>query len=84
MGPTVIGKGDTPDTVLVQTPTCMYCWTSSQLAIPETGWKKWQQGAYLLQEALPELSAATREMLISGTHPDCWNAMKTKLNADED
>jgi len=31
----------------------------------------WQRGA-LVQVAFPNLNAAERELLISGTHPRCW------------
>jgi hypothetical protein len=34
----------------------------------------WQKGK-LIQDAMPYLSAEEREFLISGIHPDEWNAL---------
>ena len=34
----------------------------------------------LIQHAFPEMPMETRELLISGTHPECWDS----LYKDED
>ena len=68
------------DTVTVETPTCMYCGRRGQLEVPAAGWKKLQAGA-LIQDALPELDPDQRELLITGTHAQCWDAL---TGGDED
>jgi hypothetical protein len=35
---------------------------------------KWKDGA-LIQDAFPEVDKETRELIISGTHPACWQKM---------
>jgi hypothetical protein len=42
--------------------------------VPEEGFHNWQ-GGELIQNALPELTADERELLISGTCPSCWDRM---------
>ena len=42
--------------------------------VPEEGFHNWQ-GRALIQNALPELTADERELLISGTCPSCWDRM---------
>jgi hypothetical protein len=36
----------------------------------------------LIQVGMPSLTADEREMLITGTHPDCWDSLMT--DEDED
>jgi hypothetical protein len=38
----------------------------------------------LIQYAFPTLSAGMREQIISGTHPDCWDAMFADDESEED
>lgn len=56
----------------VTTRPCMVCKRTSQLNIPVEGYQAWERGA-LLQNALPELTDDERELLLTGTHPDCWD-----------
>lgn len=53
-------------------PVCMLCREQATLLVPGDGLAEWLAGR-LIQEALPTLSIDEREMLISGTHPDCWD-----------
>ena len=53
---------------------CVHCGTGYQIAAPAAGLLAWQQGE-LIQNALPELSADDRELLISHTCPKCWVEM---------
>lgn len=55
----------------VTTRACMFCGEASRVELTEA------QAAALaarrpVQEVLPDLAAARRELLISGTHPECW------------
>jgi hypothetical protein len=56
----------------VATPKCFFCGRGSVLQASEEGFKKWQSGT-LIQFALPELTDDEREMLMTGTHPVCWD-----------
>jgi hypothetical protein len=34
-------------------------------------YREWQRGTYV-QRAFPEMPDDRRELLVSGTHPECW------------
>lgn len=59
-------------TVRVTTPACRLCGTPSVLHLRAMSVEKYRNGA-LVQDAFPDLSLDDRELLISGTHPECWN-----------
>lgn len=54
------------------TKPCMVCGRVSTLQVPAEGFIRWQNGDYI-QTALPDLTVEEREMLMTGTHPDCWD-----------
>ena len=54
--------------------TCRLCNQVTDLTVNIEGFIAWQ-GGELIQEALPELSAYQRELLISGTCPKCWDEL---------
>ena len=60
--------------ITVVTPTCVVCKQSSILTVPAAGYAVWKAGA-LIQDALPTLDVDTREQLMTGTHPACWDAI---------
>lgn len=60
--------------VKVRTHTCHVCGTSSVLKIRRNELDRWKRGDYI-QDAFPTMTPADREMLISGTHPACWNSL---------
>ena len=60
-------------TAVVAAP-CRLCNEVTDLTVNIEGFVAWQ-GGKLIQEALPELSADQRELLISGTWDKCWNEM---------
>lgn len=60
--------------VIVETQPCIMCGRRSELQVPKAGFLKWQGGAFI-QHAFPELTADEREMLITGTHPDCFDEL---------
>lgn len=53
---------------------CRMCNNSQIIEVEESSLRKWQQGE-LIQNAMPELTADEREMLISGTCNVCWDEM---------
>lgn len=66
-------------TMTVAVP-CHICQEIVELTVPVEGFIAWQRGDYI-QDAMPELSADDREMLISGTCPKCWDEL---FPSDED
>lgn len=61
-------------TIKVETTPCIACQKRSEMVVSEAGWAAFMKGA-LVQQAFPEMSADQRELLISGTHPKCWDEM---------
>lgn len=53
---------------------CPFCGCVNFINVSVEGYTAWKNGE-LIQNALPELSADEREMLISGICSDCWNGM---------
>lgn len=60
--------------MIVKTKTCMVCGKSSQVELTEKEYQAYASGAFI-QDALPERDADFRELLISGTHPVCWDTL---------
>lgn len=59
---------------IVQCPPCPYCKVRGRVVVPVQGYHRWVKGD-LIQNAMPELSADHREMLLTGTHSACWDKM---------
>lgn len=58
----------------VSTPPCIVCGRGSVLEVDEEGYARWR-GGELVQLAFPDLDAAQRELLMTGTHDHCWTRM---------
>lgn len=55
-------------------PTCPHCGEADTFALPEADVKAWQDGR-LIQEVFYYLTPGERERMISGIHPQCWDAV---------
>ena len=53
---------------------CKKCKEVNEIQVDLEKFIAWQQGE-LIQNALPELDADQRELLISGICPKCWDKM---------
>lgn len=62
-------------TVTYTTRPCVVCHESTDMEIPADGFDAWKDRGLYVQDAFPEMSPDEREMLISGTHPACWEAL---------
>jgi hypothetical protein len=62
------------DTTTVVDVPCHFCKEATALTVSVQGLADWQNGE-LIQNALPELNADQRELLISGTCGTCWDGM---------
>jgi hypothetical protein len=60
--------------MVVVTPKCPICQRPSELKVPREGYALWKRGE-LLQVAMRELTADERELLLTGTHPACWDEL---------
>jgi len=56
------------------TRRCIHCGHYGLLNVPLDGYQKFLRGAHV-QDAFPQMSAGLREQIITGTHPECWDAM---------
>lgn len=68
------------------TDPCLLCGRRSKVGLTE--WEAtmvlpWLMGVMKVQEAFPEWSADKRELLITGTHPACWEAMCGEEDGDD-
>ena len=50
------------------------CGQRSVVTVERHELSAWQAGE-LIQKAFPSLSAGVRELLMTGTHPACWEEM---------
>lgn len=56
----------------ITTPECTICDESSVVTVYKQDLMNWWEGTYI-QDAFPYLSDDIRELLITGTHPHCWD-----------
>lgn len=59
---------------LILCPRCPHCRVQSQIEMTEDEVRRMNSGKHI-QEALPDWPAEQREILITGIHPACWDAM---------
>lgn len=55
-------------------PCCPVCGSATEVLFTEEEWKRYQTIKFI-QDALPHWSADKRELLLTGTHPECWDEM---------
>lgn len=51
---------------------CEFCKKAYELPVDEQSFHLWNKGEFI-QNAFPYATASDREMLISGSHPECWD-----------
>jgi hypothetical protein len=60
--------------VTIETPVCPNCGKVSFLKLPAQKLMDWASGK-LIQEVFPDMHPDVLELLITGTHPECWDAI---------
>jgi hypothetical protein len=65
------------NTILVKTKTCCVCGEYEVWSLDRQAVESWQAGEYI-QNAFPDMTEGERELLISGTHPACWDQLFPK------
>ena len=63
------------------TPACSWCGKRSLISLDIQKVYRWLNGE-LIQNVWPEMDADQRELLITGTHADCWEEMAAGEEAD--
>lgn len=64
----------------IYTNSCYHCGQENIIKIDTQDYKLWKVNQTFVQLVFPELSNEQRELLISGTHPECW----TEIFGNED
>ena len=60
----------------VVTRNCVVCGRNGMLEdVDALGYLRWSELGEHIQDALPELDADQRELLMTGTHAHCWQTM---------
>lgn len=54
---------------------CAWCHQTAAVEMTEAEIASFESGEGYIQDRLPNMSPETREILITGTHPACWNEM---------
>lgn len=70
------------DTIIIKTKPCCVCNEYEVWSLDRQAVTKWQEGE-LIQKAFPDMSMQDREILISGTHPACWEKLFPGEDSDE-
>lgn len=60
--------------VKFETKKCIVCRKTSVVELDKHKFVRWIRGEHA-QNVWPEKSADERELLITGTHPECWDTM---------
>lgn len=58
----------------IVTQKCIVCNEATTLTVNTVKLRRWQAGEHV-QSVWPDWSANKRELMITGTHPDCWDKM---------
>lgn len=61
-------------TITVETRRCIRCGEKSLIEVTYGDYLRWIDGTHV-QVIWPHWSAEKRELLITGTHPACWDAI---------
>lgn len=61
------------ETTSILCPACPVCGSMSILEVNAADYDKWLTKRLYIQDAFPYLSADQRELLLTGTHPECWD-----------
>ena len=56
---------------------CPFCYENSEILLNADDLAKWRKG-YLVQDAFPYLRIDDREMILTGSHTECWDNQLTQ------
>lgn len=58
----------------IETPACMFCGATSRVEVTADQADRLMQREPI-QNVMPDVDRAERELIISGTHPICWTEL---------
>ena len=65
-------------------PSCMVCGKGSTVTLDGAEYFNYFVKGLNISLAFPTLSPSQREVLITGTHPDCWDELFDHEDEDDD
>jgi len=71
------------DNVVKVNTQCRLCGDKKVLYLPKSGYEKYMEGM-AIQDAMPDVDAADRELLISGVCHVCWDKIALEDDDEED
>jgi hypothetical protein len=71
------------NTILIKSKPCLACKEYEVWSLDREAVVRWQKGD-LIQDCFPDMSASDREILISGTHPACWDKLFPEEGEDDE
>lgn len=66
---------DLDQPTITYTNTCFHCANHNHIQMNLSDYERWKQHNTYIQVVFPWLSPDQRELIVSGTHPHCWNEM---------
>lgn len=64
--------------ICVYSNTCIHCGEGNDITLDFMSYLGWYNGEGLIQDLFPNLEADQRELIMTGTHPECWQAIFSK------
>lgn len=61
--------------MIVRTRPCIMCGLRAMVVVDQGRYEEWQAGGVDIQVAMPDLSDDERELLLTGTHAQCWETL---------
>jgi len=65
------------------TNSCFHCGTENIITIDKDDYVSWKVKGSFVQNVFPWLTMDQRELLVSGTHPHCWEEMFPELDEED-
>lgn len=69
---------------VLETPSCPFCKKTSKVEVTALQYSMLQHPTALIQNILPDWPAEERELLITGTHSECWDAIFAGMEDEEE
>lgn len=58
--------------ICTHTNTCFHCRETNEITLDFMSFMRWYNGDGLIQDIFPSLDADQRELIMTGTHSECW------------
>lgn len=71
------------NTIVIKTKACPVCGNYELWSLDRKAVERWQAGENI-QNVFPDMSPSDREVMISGTHPECWSKLFSMEEEESD